>query len=152
MCFNKNQISFSSDNVYLTSRVIDGVFPDYRQIIPKTSSTNVVLLKQDLLNALKLSNIFSDKFNQVNLKLSPKEKVFELSSANNDIGENKTYLDAALTGESIELSFNYKYFLDCFQSISTDSLSIKFSGAGSPLVVSPLGDTSFIYLIMPMNR
>ena len=152
VCFNKNQISFSSDDVYLTSRIIDGVFPDYRQIIPKTSETNAIILKQDLLNALKLSNIFSDKFNQVNLKISPKEKVFELSSANNDIGENKTYLDAALTGEDIELGFNYRYFLDCFQSISADSVSIKFSEATSPLVISPVGDTSFIYLIMPMNR
>lgn len=152
VCFNKNQISFSSDDIYLTSRVIDGVFPDYRQIIPKTSLTNAVILKQDLLNALKLSNIFSDKFNQVNMKVAPKDKLFELSSANNDIGENKTYLDAAITGENIELGFNYKYFLDCFQSITTDSVSIKFSGAGSPLVVSSVGDTSFIYLIMPMNR
>ncbi|HTE49165.1 MAG TPA: DNA polymerase III subunit beta [Candidatus Paceibacterota bacterium] len=150
--FNKNQISFSTDNVYLTSRVIDGVFPDYRQIVPKTSATNVIVLKQDLLNALKISNIFSDKFNQINLKISPKEKIFELSSANNDIGENKTYIDAALTGENIELGFNYKYFLDCFQSINTDSLSIKFSGTMSPLVISPVSDSSFIYLIMPMNR
>ena len=152
VCFNKNQISFSSDNIYLTSRVIDGVFPDYRQIIPKNSFTNAIMLKQDLLNALKLSNIFSDKFNQVNLRIAPQEKIFELSSANNDIGENKTYLDAALTGENIELGFNYKYFLDCFQSISTDSVSIKFSGASSPLVISPVSDLSFIYLIMPMNR
>jgi len=152
VCFNKNQISFSSDNIYLTSRVIDGVFPDYRQIIPKTSSTEAVILKQDLLNALKLSNIFSDKFNQVNLKIVPKEKVFELSSINNDIGENKTYLDAALTGESVELGFNYKYFLDCFQSITTDSMAIKLSSASSPLMISPVSDTSFTYLIMPMNR
>ncbi len=152
VCFNKNQISFSSDDIYLTSRVIDGVFPDYRQIIPKNSSTNAVVLKQDLINALKLSNIFSDKFNQVNLKISPKEKVFELSSVNNDIGENKTYLDAALTGENIELGFNYKYFLDCFQSIGNDSVSIKFYGAASPITISPVGDNSFTYLIMPMNR
>ncbi len=151
ICFNKNQISFSSPNVYLTSRIIDGVFPDYRQIIPKKSETNATVLKQDLLNALKISNIFSDKFNQVNLKIIPEEKLFELSSANNDIGENKTYLDAAIAGENIELGFNYKYFLDCFQSITTDSLSIRFSGVGSPIVISPVGDTSFIYLIMPMN-
>ena len=78
VCFNKNQISFSSDNVYLTSRIIDGIFPDYRQIIPKGTSTDVVVLKQDLLNALKLSNIFSDKFNQVNLKITPKEKTNSL--------------------------------------------------------------------------
>lgn len=152
VCFNKNQISFSSDSTYLTSRIIDGIFPDYRQIIPKDSSTDVVVLKQDLLNALKLSNIFSDKFNQVNLKISPKEKVFELSSANNDIGENKTYLDAVVNGENIELGFNYKYFLDCFQSINTDSVSIKLSGVSRPIVVSAVSDLSFTYLIMPMNK
>ena len=152
VCFNKNQISFSSDGVYLTSRIIDGVFPDYRQIIPKNSGTNAVVLKQDLLNALKLSNIFSDKFNQVNLLIKPKEKIFELSSANNDIGENKTYLDAAITGENIELGFNYKYFFDCFASIITDSVSVKFSGASNPIVISPVSDPSFTYLIMPMNK
>ncbi len=152
VCFNKNQISFSNENIYLTSRVIDGVFPDYRQIIPKKSETSVVVLKQDLLNALKLSNIFSDKFNQINLTVKPKEKVFELSSVNNDVGENKTYLDAALEGEDVSLSFNYKYFLDCFQSISTDSVLIKLSGSSLPIVVSPVSDPSFTYLIMPMNR
>ena len=152
VCFNKNQISFSSNSTYLTSRIIDGIFPDYRQIIPKDSLTDVVVLKQDLLNALKLSNVFSDKFNQVNLLIKPKEKVFELSSMNNDIGENKTYLDAVVNGENIELGFNYKYFLDCFQSIITDSVSIKLSGASRPIVISPISDSSFTYLIMPMNR
>ncbi|MDR3519770.1 MAG: DNA polymerase III subunit beta [Candidatus Pacebacteria bacterium] len=152
VCFNKNQISFSSDNIYLTSRVIDGIFPDYRQIIPKDSTTEIVVLKQDLLNALRISNIFSDKFNQVNLKILPKEKIFELSSINNDIGENKTYLDAVINGENIELGFNYKYFLDCFQSITTDSVSIKMAGNGKPIVVSPVSDSLFTYLIMPMNK
>ncbi len=150
--FNKNAISFSSSNIYLTSRIIDGIFPDYHQIIPKDYKTTVVVLKQDLLNALKISNVFSDKFNQVNLSVKPKEKLFELSSSNNDVGENKTYLDAATTGEPIELGFNYKYFLDCFQSITTDSVSIKFAGSSKPIVVSPVSDNSFTYLIMPMNR
>lgn len=152
ICFNKNQISFNNDDIYLTSRIIDGVFPDYRQIIPKESKTNVVVLKQDLLNALKLSNIFSDKFNQLNLSIKPKEKIFELSSNNNDIGENKTYLDTAISGENIELGFNYKYFIDCFQSINTDSISIKFNQSLKPIIVSGTSDNSFIYLIMPMNK
>ncbi len=152
VCFNKNQISFSSDNTYLTSRIIDGIFPDYRQIIPKNPKTQATLLKQDLLNALKLSNIFSDKFNQVNLIIDPKGKVFELSSQNNDVGENKTNLEAALEGEPVELSFNYKYFLDCFQSLGTDSLTIKITDAAHPILVSPVSDSSFTYLIMPMNR
>ena len=157
ICFNKNQISFSSDNIYLTSRVIDGIFPDYRQIIPKNFSVEAVVLKQDLLNALKISNIFSDKFNQINLKISPKEKIFELSSQNNEVGENKTYLDAAIKGGSAELGFNYKYFLDCFQSINSDSVSIKLDQTGQgqvskPMVISGSSDNLFTYLIMPMNR
>jgi DNA polymerase-3 subunit beta len=152
ICFNKNQISFSCKNIYLTSRIIDGVFPDYTQIIPKTFKTEIVVLKQDLLNALKISNIFSDKFNQLNLAVSVKEKTFELSSENNDIGENKTYLDGALTGEDVILGFNYKYFLDCFSSITTDSISIKLNDSNKPIVVNPVSDTSFTYLIMPMNR
>ncbi len=152
VCFNKNQISFSSDNTYLTSRVIDGIFPDYRQILPKEKKTEAIVLKQDLLNALKLSNIFSDKFNQVNLTLQPKAKVFELSSQNSDIGENKTSVDGALTGEDVEVGFNYKYFLDCFQSITPDSVSLRFNEASRPIVVSGVSDPSFTYLIMPMNR
>lgn len=152
VCFNKNQTSFSSDGIYLTSRVIDGIFPDYRQIIPKNFLTDVVILKQDLLNALKLSNIFSDKLNQVNVSIKPKEKIFELSSTNNDVGENKTYLDVVVNGEAVDLSFNHKYFLDCFQSITTDSVSIKLSGSSKPIVISPISDSSFTYLIMPMNK
>lgn len=150
--FNKNQIAFTADGVYLTSRIIDGVFPDYRQIIPKEFKTEVVVLKQDLLNALKLSNIFSDKFNQVNLSIRPKDKTFELTSSNNEVGENKTNLDAAMQGEAVELGFNYKYFFDCFQSINTDSVTIKLNESSRPLVVSGNGDNSFTYLIMPMNR
>lgn len=150
--FNKNQISFSFNGVYLTSRIIDGVFPDYRQIIPKEFKTEIVVLKQDLLNGLKLSNIFSDKFNQLNLNVSVKNKICELSSSNHDVGENKTNIDAALKGEDINLGFNYKYFLDCFPSITTDSVCIKCVDAGRPMLVTPVSDTSFTYLIMPMNR
>lgn len=149
---NKNQISFSNNNIYLTSRIIDGVFPDYRQIIPKEFTTEVVVLKQDLINALKLSNIFSDKFNQVNLIAKPKEKIFELSSKNNDIGENNTYIDASLEGEELELGFNYKYFLDCFQSINTDSIVIQLNQSSKPIIIKGNSDNTFTYLIMPMNR
>ncbi len=153
VCFNKNQISISTtDGVYFTSRVIDGIFPDYKQIIPKDSKTEAVVLKQDLLNALKLSNIFSDKFNQLNLSIKPKQKIFEISSQNSNIGENKTDLDAALSGEDVELSFNYKYFLDCLGSINSDSVVLKLMGANKPMVISGVSDKSFTYLIMPMNR
>lgn len=150
--FNKNQISFLSENIYLTSRIIDGVFPDYTQIIPKEFKTEAVVLKQDLLNALKISNVFLDKINQINLSINIKNKILELYCLNNNIGENKTNIDAVLNGEDVNLSFNYKYLMESFPSINTDSLSVKLNDTNKPIVITPISDNSFLYLIMPMNK
>jgi len=148
----KNQISFSTSNIYLTSRVVDGSFPDYKQIIPKNSTTGVVVLKQDFISSLKVSNIFSDKFNLVTFVIKPSEKVFEIEAKNTDIGENTTFLSGALSGEDVSVNFNYKYIIDCFQSISSDSLNLELNGNNRPMIIRPIGDTSFMYLVMPMNR
>jgi DNA polymerase-3 subunit beta len=148
----KNQISFSASNIYLTSRVIDGSFPDYKQIIPKNGTTEVTLLKQDFISSLKVSNIFSDKFNQVTFNVKPKERVFEIEAKNTDIGENITLLSGALTGDDVVLNFNYKYIIDCFSSISSDSLVLEFNGNNKPMIIRAVGDSSFMYLVMPMNR
>lgn len=148
----KNQISFSMNNIYLTSRVVNGSFPDYNQIIPKNPTTKSVVLKQDFISSLKISNIFSDKFNQVVLNIKPSEKIFEIESKNTDVGENTTTIAGALSGESVSANFNYKYILDCFQSISGDSLSIELNGNNKPMIIRGVGDPSFMYLVMPMNR
>ncbi|MBX4210609.1 DNA polymerase III subunit beta, partial [Candidatus Parcubacteria bacterium] len=115
----KNQISFTHANIYLTSRIIDGVFPDYKQIIPKDTKTEAVILKYDLVSSLKVANIFSDNFNQINLKVYPGSKIFELKTKNIDVGENLNKIPAALSGEDIDINFNYKYIFDCFQAIDT---------------------------------
>ncbi len=149
---DKNQISFTYKGIYLVSRVIDGVFPDYKQIIPKTSLTEVVVLKQDFANTLKLSNVFSDKFNQINIKIDPAAKKAHIKTKNNDVGENTTVLDSAITGEAIEINFNYKYIIDCLQSIDSDSVNLTFNGLNKPVIITPVSDTSFRYIVMPMNR
>ncbi len=149
---NKNQIAFIHKGLYLVSRVIDGTFPDYHQIIPKEAKTEVVVLKQDLINALKISHIFSDKFNQANIKIQPKSGLFEIKTKNKDVGETVYAVDATLSGEDVDINFNYRYIVDCFQSIDADSISLSFSGLNRPMVIRPVGDAGFIYLVMPMNR
>jgi DNA polymerase-3 subunit beta len=152
VALSKNQISFKHDGVYLTSRVVDGVFPDYNQIIPKGNKTTVTLIKQDLSNALKLATIFSDKFNKLSINAHPSEKKFQLTTRNADIGENTNKLDAVLEGEDIDINFNYKYITDCFQSIEADSITLEFNGLNRPLVIRGVNDTSFLYLVMPINK
>lgn len=148
----KNQLSISFNGVYITSRLIDGVFPDYQQIIPKEKKTEVVVLKQDLINAFKLSNTFLDKFNQVSFFVSPKTKQVKIKTKNQDVGETDTNIEAAISGEDVEVNFNYRYIFDCFQSITQDSLVLQFNGNSKPLIIKNVSDNSFLYLVMPMNR
>ncbi|MFC1775284.1 DNA polymerase III subunit beta [Patescibacteria group bacterium] len=150
--FNKNQIVFSLNNIYFTSRIIDGTFPDYKQIIPKEYKTNAIVLKQDIMNVLKIGNIFSGKFNQAVMEIDPSKKVFDIEIKNNDIGENDAKLDATVEGDDVKISFNYKYMLDCLQSIHADSVSIECGGSNMPIVIKGVGDNTFLYLVMPMNR
>lgn len=149
---NKHQIAFAFGGTYLTSRLVEGAFPDYRQIIPKEFKTEAVLLKEDLAQSLKIATIFSDTFNQAGLVLSPKEKRFELTTKNGNLGENTTTLDAALSGEAAASNFNYRYLADCLQSIDADSLSLSLSGPSRPVVIRGVSDKSFTYLVMPMNK
>lgn len=148
--YTKNQTSFLMEGLYLTSRLVGGVFPQYEQIIPTETTTSAVILKKDIIDALKVTTLFSDKFNRITLKVLPKEGLFEIESRNSETGENTVQVDATLEGGDITHAFNAKLILDCFQSISTDAVQFLFAGEGKPLVIKPQGDTGFRYLVMPM--
>ncbi len=152
ICFSKNQLSILYESVYITSRLIDGIFPDYKQIIPKEFTTNVTVLKSDIVQALKLSHIFSDKFNHITLSVDPVKKYCAVYSKNVDVGENNTILDTAISGLPVEVSLNHRYMIDCFQSIHADSLTLSFTLPNKPVVLQGVSDQTFMYLIMPMNR
>lgn len=150
--FSQNQIAFLYENIYLTSRVIDGAFPEYKQLIPKEFKTEITLLKQDFISALKISNIFLDKFSRVSFEVEPAKKKFTVITKNMDIGENTQTIDAVLKGEDILINFSYKYIIDCFQSLESDSISLSFVDVNRPMVITPISDKSFLYLVMPMNK
>ncbi len=150
--FTKNIISFSGNGIYLTSRLVDGVFPDYRQILPKEWKSQCIVLKQELINTLRLSGVFLDKFQQITFFLNPAEKKVSIASKNSDVGENVSEIDAALKGEQIEVNINLRYFLDAFQSINGDSVSLEFTQPNRPFVVKSVSDPTFTYLLMPLNR
>ncbi len=152
LSFTKNQISFYLPATTITSRCIDGVFPDYKQIIPKEASTESIVLKEDFIQTLKTATLFSDKFNEIHFSVKPEEKTLSLSSKNNDLGEGVYTLPSSGKGEKIEINFNYKYVIDSFQAIFSDSLSLSFNGLTKPLVVRGNNDASFMYLVMPMNK
>lgn len=152
LSITESQISFSNNQLYITSRLTRGSYPNYRQIMPSGSKTEVVMLKSDLQAVLKSIMVFSDKFNQIDLVIDPAEKVCMITSQSNETGEGVVQLEAALSGDRIETRMNQRYIADVLQSLTTDSLSFSFTEANRPMIIKPVGDTSFTYLIMPMNR
>ncbi len=150
--YNENQLSTQVDNVYYTSRLIDGTFPNYKQIVPKTFSTEVVVLREDLNTSLKSLSIFADKFSQVSLVVEPAQKNLLLSSRNPDVGEQTATLRAAVSGEKFSVSFNGRYLADSLQAIAGESVRLQANGPGKPIVIKDAADSSFFYLAMPMNR
>ncbi|MDE2213109.1 MAG: DNA polymerase III subunit beta [Patescibacteria group bacterium] len=150
--YSDNQLSVHADRVYYTSRLVDGSFPNYRQIIPKEFATEAVVLREDLSQALKSLAVFSDKFLQVSLTVDPKRKIVELSSRNQDVGEEDVTLRAAVSGEESKMNFNSRYLGDGLAPISGESVRLRLNGAGKAMVVKDAADDSFVYLAMPMNR
>ena len=148
----KGCLSLQGERLSLTTRLVEGAYPDYQQIIPKEFAAEAVALREEALSALRLVTPFSDRFNQMRMHLEPKNKRFEFSVRNGEVGESVVALAAALSGEELGSNFNYRYISDCLSALRADSVSFSWSGENRPLLIRGVGDRSFRYLVMPMNR
>ncbi len=153
----RNQILFHMSNVDLVSQLIEGKFPDYRQIIPTGYSTRVFVNTKALLQAVKTANIFArDAANIVRLQMTAGDDEFNpskliLMATAAEVGENVGEVDIAIEGEPIEIAFNAKYLIDVLSIIDTERTIIETTNAQSPGVFKPDGRDDFICVIMPMH-
>jgi DNA polymerase-3 subunit beta len=136
----------------LVSRLVDGNYPDYRQIIPADSTTQVIVLRQDFIHALQTVTLFSDKFTQMDMTIDNEAKTCTCFSEQADVGRAQAVIKVQTTGESITLRYNARYLLDCLQVISSDSITLECTTPQRPMIVRPAGDQDFMYLIMPLHR
>lgn len=150
--FDQDQIALKSDNITIVTRIVNGSFPDYKQIIPKDFQTKVQVLKQDFLQQLKITNIFSDKFNQVTLEVDVSGEKLLAFSENQEKGDSLNEIKVKIEGKPAKANFNHKYITDCFGVIDSDSLVLEFNGTNKPLVIRGQRDGSFLYLVMPLNK
>lgn len=152
LVFDQHQLSLTQPGRYLTMRLVAGTFPDYTQIIPREFVTEATLLTSDLARVLRKASVFSNEFNQTTLTLSPKKKTCTIHTRNVSVGESTDTVPATLTGEELTISFNQRYLVDALHTIASDSVTVRFAGQGKPALVRPVGDETFLYLVMPMNR
>jgi DNA polymerase III subunit beta len=148
---SKTQVSFQGEGVYITSRLVDGVFPDYRQIFPKQKTSEVTILTEDLLRTMKLTGLFSGKQQQVLFKVYPEDKIFEVEAKKEDVGESVTRVDASIKGESVEMGFNYRYITDVLNVMPSDSIEMLFDEKSKTILIKPVPDTKFSYIVKYMR-
>ncbi len=146
------QLVLSGGGVRFVSRVVDATFPNYKEIVPKTTATEATMLKGDLSEMLRKARVFSGNDQHVGLHIYPKKKIFTATARSNDVGEMSDSIDAALTGDDLDINFHIGYLSECLSSVESDSVTLSFAGPGKPLVVRGASDSSFMYLVMPLNR
>lgn len=157
----ENQILFQFNNINLISRLIEGQFPDYEQIIPKKFKTTVNVLTQDIISAVKTASLFASRTDEVKLRFTkPKQgqAFLEIKAESTEKGSNMSRVKANLEGSSNEIIFNYRYLLDGLQNILTDCVEMGLNDDKSPVVLKPFvepnkraKDKNYLYLIMPIK-
>jgi len=153
-CFiSDSQVLFKFGSTELVSRLIEGQFPDYTQIIPKSFKTQALLSRQELVRATKTSSIFSrSDVNDINLDL-PKEKgKVVISSSSDYIGENLVEVEAMVKGSDNALVLNYRYLLDGLNNIKSESVKMEVLDNNTACLLKPEDDPDYLYIIMPIKR
>lgn len=149
---DEHQCAFVWEKGVIVTRLTAASYPDYAQIVPKQFASEATVLRKDLEQALRRAAIFSDQFQKVRIGFVPKDKHLTFAARNNDVGESSENVNAAVTGEALELSFNHRYVAAPLGSIAQESITLQAAGIGRPLVIRGQGDQSFLYLVMPMNQ
>ena len=149
--FDDNQVLFQTDEFELISRIINSDFPDYEAIIPKTTTTEISLQKEQLANAIKLTGSFSDRMNEIKLIIRDNSKNIEIFSSNPALGENQYLIPAKIKGHPIEVVFNWKFLFDGIKNMETENIIIGFNGDNKPVVIKPNSETDYFYILMPIK-
>jgi len=156
--FSPNQVLFefpqeeiSSSQIQVLSRLIEGEYPKYQEIIPKKYKTRIILKKENFQNLIKQAGLFSGKSFEVKLATQPKENRLKIYSSSYDLGENESYLLTKIEGEETIISFNYRFLLSGLSNINSSEVIFELNGEEGPGVLKPVGDESYIYLLMPIK-
>lgn len=153
----RNQVIFHLKNVDVASTLLDGKFPDYNAIIPRSFTTSTIAYTADLLRACKRADIFArDVNNNAKVSVIPAETpsapgIVRLSATSTERGSADAIVDATVEGDKQEISFNVRYLIDVLNVIREEQVVLQSNGPTAPGVIKPVGRDDFIHVIMPMS-
>lgn len=159
ICFSSNQVMFESKmaetnhaQVQLVSRLIEGEYPNYKEIIPEKFTTQLTLDKNELLNQIKTASLFSGKINEIKIKTDVSKKNLEILSQSAEIGKHESAVPIKFKGEPVDVSFNYKFLIDGLSNIKSSEILFELNGDSGPGLIKPVGDETYVYVVMPIKN
>jgi len=151
MTMAENQILFNFGSASILSRLIEGNYPDYKQIIPEKFASQSIINIKDIANAVRIAGFFSaSSNNSVKFAIGTDHRI-EISSEAGELGDNNSKVEAKVSGKALDVVYNYKYLMDGLGSVPGDEVELNANDENAPSVLKGVGDDSFIYIIMPIR-
>lgn len=151
LLFDDAQVRFLAGDVEITSRLIDGNFPDYAQLIPKSTEITATVQVSELVRITKIASLFArESGGSVTLHTSTTDKVISIHSVASQLGENTSEAEAEVDGEG-SVTLNSRYLLEALGCVESPTITFGFSGKLAPCVVRPVGDDSYQHIVMPLK-
>ena len=152
----RGQVVFRMKDVELVSQLIEGNFPDFQQVIPRTFETRSVMSTEQFLKACKQAEIFARESSHIaRLNITPGGELqpgtVEIFAQSEETGSNETVVDASIEGPPILIAFNVRFLRDVLEVINTPNVALETTTSASPGVIRPLGEEDFLHVIMPMH-
>lgn len=153
---NRSQVLFHLENTDIVSQLIDGNFPDFNQIVPKSYATRTIMNTNELQNAVKAASVFArEASNIVRLNISSGNDMgggkVVIAAQSAETGDNVGEIDATVDGDPIEIAFNARFLADVLGVLNAPQVALETSTAASPGVIKPVGRDDFTHVIMPMH-
>jgi DNA polymerase-3 subunit beta len=155
---NRAQVLFHTEQIDLVSRLIEGTFPNFRQIIPNEYTTRAVIETKEFAADVKRAALFArDSSNITRVRVAPGENdglepgSVTIEATAEDLGDNVSTLPAAVDGPEQQIIFNVKYLADVLAVIGSQEVALEVNAATKPGVIRPVGSTDYTYVIMPMH-
>jgi DNA polymerase III subunit beta len=151
------RVIFRTKDAEFASQLIEGTFPDYQQIIPRSHQTRTVLSTSSFLKACKQAEIFAREGSLIaRVNINPGEEeltpgTVEISGQSEETGSNQTVVDASIEGPPILIAFNVRFLREALDVIKTPNIALETTADTSPGMIRPVGDSNFIHVIMPMH-
>jgi DNA polymerase III subunit beta len=151
---NGSQVIFHTEEADLVSRVIEGQFPNYRQVIPSgKAATRIIAQREELLQATRLASLFArDSANMLRFQVDPNAQPPLVISANAaEVGDNTAKVDATVEGQTTTIAFNSRFVADALSSLTAPEIALELGGPLAPGVVKIVGDDTYLHVVMPLR-